>query len=271
MIRVFPKKTQWTPTDELAFIGCPPLFRPENQPVRISVCFLADRAKGEWLKKQWAAYYDDVEIGGPAYGDPGKEFVAGRFIKEGVTFTSRGCPKKCTSCFVPEREGKLRELPIISGHIVQDNNLLACSKVHILAVAEMLKRQKEPANFAGGLDVDFLEDWHVEMFLSLKVHALWFACDTKGAIKKLQDVAPRLAIFPAWKKRCYCMIGKDETIGEARERLETVLKMGFSPFAQLYQGPVKVNYSHAWRKMAREWQRIPRSEKKVLDIQPEGV
>ena len=136
MIRVFPRKNKWLPTDELAFVGMPPpsLFLPQEQPVRISITFTWDIPYGKFLLDCWSFYYLDVQVGGVAFGDQGNEFVPGRFIKEGVTFTSRGCLKKCKWCFVPMREGKIRELEIKDGYIIQDNNLLACSKKHIEAV-----------------------------------------------------------------------------------------------------------------------------------------
>lgn len=31
MIRVFVARNQWTPDDDLAFVGYPPLFRPHDQ------------------------------------------------------------------------------------------------------------------------------------------------------------------------------------------------------------------------------------------------
>jgi hypothetical protein len=44
MIRVFPTRTAWTPTDELAFVGHPPLFQPgtPDNPVRITVAVTWD-------------------------------------------------------------------------------------------------------------------------------------------------------------------------------------------------------------------------------------
>lgn len=54
MIRVFPRKTKWTPEDELVFIGLPPLFRPPEQPVKISVAFTWDIETGKMLKNEWA-------------------------------------------------------------------------------------------------------------------------------------------------------------------------------------------------------------------------
>lgn len=58
MIRVFPRKTKWTPDDELAFVGDPPLFRPsDNQAVYISVAFSWDIQEGLRLKKSWKRFY----------------------------------------------------------------------------------------------------------------------------------------------------------------------------------------------------------------------
>jgi len=94
MIRVFPRRTKWTPDDELSFVGDPPLFRPqEDLPVSVSVTFTWDRPEGERLVKAWSELYSDVKIGGPAYGDPGGDFIPGRFIKAGAIITSRGCPR----------------------------------------------------------------------------------------------------------------------------------------------------------------------------------
>ncbi len=131
MIRVFPRRTKWTPTDELAFVGDPPMFRPPEQPVRVSAVFTWDIPEAIRLKWAWSSYYSDVQIGGPAFDDPGGEFIPGRFIKHGVTITSRGCPNRCPWCYVPGREGLIKEFPIVSGWIIQDNNILACRRPHI--------------------------------------------------------------------------------------------------------------------------------------------
>lgn len=156
-IRVFPYRTRFTPDDELAFIGEPPLFRPQDRsiPVRISVVFKWWRQEAERLARAWRAHYDDVQIGGPAYGDFGDAwFTLGKFLKLGCIITSRGCVKHCGWC--PEKNRQLVELPIGSGWTVQDSNLLACSERHIRAVFDMLREQPRGAVFSGGLDKHFL-------------------------------------------------------------------------------------------------------------------
>lgn len=257
MIRVFPRRTKWTPDDDLAFVGDPPLFRPPEQPVRISVTFTWDIEEGRLLLRAWNPLYRDVILGGPAFGDPCDYFWPGLYLKQGVTITSRGCPWKCPWCFVPDREGKILEhRRIEDGWVVQDNNLLACSKEHQEKVFEMLSRQRNRVEFAGGLDGHFLSTWHIDWFKKLKVRQFWFACDHSGSLKRLEKIADLMADFPERKKRCYVMIGYDgESIRDAEARLEKVYSVGFLPFSQLYQGEEWIEYSKEWKKLNRKWSR----------------
>lgn len=266
IIRVFPRRTKWTPTDDLAFIGEPPLFELPNLPVCVSVTFTwdideADRISTAWQKR----VSDNVSLGGPALENlpaisyatrKSISFIPGRFIKEGVTFTSRGCPKNCPWCLVSRREGSLREINIAPGHIVQDNNLLACSQGHIERVFEMLRQQKKGIVFSGGLDIDYLQPWHIDLLKTIKVSELWVACDCEKDLKRLNKAADLLADFPEEKKRCYVMIGfGDERVTEAERRLEAVYAKGFLPFAQLYRGPHDESWGTCWKNLQRKWSR----------------
>lgn len=257
MIRVFPSRNKWTPTDELTFIGDPPLFRPDKTtPVYVSVTFTQEKAEGERLAKAWGQYYENVQLGGPAFGDPGGEFIPGRFLKEGCTITSRGCPKRCPWCFVPKREGGIRELSIKPGWIVQDNNLLACSESHIRAVFDMLKEQNRGIFFNGGLDKDYLHDWHMKLLDSIKIGEVWLSCDGPAEMKPFAVAAKILSGLPMKKRRCYVMVGHNgETLIEAERRLETVLELGFMPFCQLYRAESPKIYSPEWRRLQRKWAR----------------
>ncbi len=228
MIRVFPRKTKWTPTDDLAFVGDPPLFRPPNQPVYISCTFTWDILEAERLQRAWSVYYSDVRIGGPAFDDPGGDFEPGVFVKDGITITSRGCTKNCDWCLVPKREGWIRELPIRPGWNVNDNNLLACSLRHIEAVFDMLREQKQPIVFSGGLDAELFRPEHADMLRSIKLGEAWFACDYPGAIRHLEKVAKLLPDIKPRKKRCYVLIGfNGEDIKQAEQRLKFIYRLSF--------------------------------------------
>lgn len=258
MIRVFPVRNKWTPTDNLAFVGFPPLFRPADRkiPVRVSCTFTWHKPAAEKIAAAWRAFYDDVQVGGPAFEDPGGEFVPGRFLKIGCTITSRGCPKKCPWCVVPIRSGALRTLDIKPGWIVQDDNLLACPEDHTRRVFEMLRGQNRRIFFNGGLDKHFLKDWHRPLFDSIPIGELWFACDTAADIPALERAVKILEGIPQRKLRCYTMIGfAGETLNAARDRVQRVLELGFMPFCQLYQPDETKVYPLEWRKLHREWSR----------------
>ena len=278
MIRVFPRRTKWTPTDELSFFGDPPLFRPSVQPVAVSCTFTWDIEESERLKRSWERFYPDVSVGGPAYNDRGSEFVPGRFVKDGVTITSRGCSKNCDWCLVPEREGWIRELGVYSGSNVADNNLLACSRMHIESVFNMLQKQREPIRFSGGIDAELLQQWHVDWLKAINLKFVWLSCDYPGAVSNIEKAADLLSDFSIEKKRCYVLIGfKGEEIKAAEKRLKTVYQLGFLPFAMLYRSreTVKdINWSEDWKNLQRKWCRPAayRGHKEIqLDIQEESA
>lgn len=236
MIRVFPRKTKWTPDDNSAFIGYPDLFKPPIQPVKISCTFTWDIPECEKLYYAWSNQYPDVELGGPAFGDRGEIFTPGMFIKKGVVFTSRGCPKDCPWCFVQKREGQIREIAIGKGHIIQDNNLLACSIQHLEKVFGMLREQKHAAEFMG-MDAEFLTTEHIELLDSIRVSKMFFAHDHNGSMYHIERAGEMLNGYNRNKKRCYVLVGyyKEDTPAKAEKRLLRIWELGFMPYAMFYR------------------------------------
>jgi hypothetical protein len=261
LARVFPRRTLATPTDDLAFFDGPDMFVPEVDAVRVSVAFTWDRPRGEQLAREWERTGLPVSIGGPAYSQRGEEFVPGRYLKPGMTITSRGCPRKCWFCRVPKVEGQLRELPIHDGWCVQDDNLLACSRPHFEAVIEMLRRQKRRAEFRGGLEALLLEDWHVDAFASLRPYPIcFFAYDPGDEYETLAIAAKKMlaAGFTtrSHRLRCYVLIGwQRDTFDAAAKRLADMQALGFTPFAMAFRHPDTGHISPDWRTFQRRWAR----------------
>jgi len=83
-IRVFPRRTQWTPADRLAFVGDPPQVppAPPAAEVHISVTFTWDREEAERLRKAWGQFYEVVKIGGPEKWHQAWEDGWARFISQ---------------------------------------------------------------------------------------------------------------------------------------------------------------------------------------------
>jgi len=258
--RVFPRRTTATPDDEFAFTTPPPKILPDIDEVHISVTFTYDMEKAEQLAEAWYKTGLPVKLGGPAFNEPGGEFVPGHYLKQGYVITSRGCPNRCTHCSVPKREGYiLRELPIKDGFNILDDNLLACSEKHIREVFEMLKRQAEKPVFTGGLEARLLQSWHVDLLREVKTKRMYFAYDTPDDYEPLVQAGKLLRDGGFTKAsntaKCYILIGyPGDTVEKAEKRLRDAWKAGFFPFAMLYRdGKGKVQQD--WKQFQRLWVR----------------
>jgi hypothetical protein len=268
LIRVFPRRTKATPDDELSYTGPPDLFAQADE-IHVSVAFTWDRDKAEQLAKQWEAVAP-VTIGGVGwrteehpYGDPGKDFTPGKYIKHGYTFTSRGCPRKCWFCSVWKRDPVARLLPIQDGWNILDDNLLACPRSHVEAVFAMLRRQKRRVEFTGGLEAAALEDYQVGLLADLKPRPNCFwAYDPGDPFETLANAASRLiaAGFTARSHRlnCYVLIGQPhDTFDKAESRLRQMLSIGFTPRAMLWRPETEKEMKFApgeeWAEFRRKW------------------
>ncbi len=253
--RVFPRKTNASPDDSLAFFGPPPLGVRVDV-VHISTCWTYDACRVEELARQWGMVAP-VKIGGPAMGDRGGAFKPGLYLKHGYVITSRGCPNHCWFCDVPKREGKLREIAVTSGWELLDSNILACSEQHIRKVFTMLKGQSQPVKLTGGLEAARLDNIRLEMLWDLRPNQMFFAYDTPDDYEPLV-VAGRSLRYADFTRRhcqCYVLIGyPNDTIKKARDRLLQTWSAGFMPMAMLFMNK-KGDYDKEWKVFQREWSR----------------
>jgi len=259
VIRVFPRRTKATPTDELAYTGEPDLFA-EADAVHVSVTFSWDIPQAERLAEVWRTVAP-VTLGGPAYNTPSGAFVPGFYLRPGYVITSRGCPNRCWFCNVWRREGAtVHELPIMNGWNVLDDNLLACSEAHVRDVFAMLTEQRHRVEFTGGLEAARLQPWHVELLANLKPKQVFFAYDTSDDLEPLYAAAALLRDAEIIKPtshvaRCYVLVGyPKDTFAKAEQRLTETLAAGYMPMAMLYRD-AKGETSADWRTFQRQWAR----------------
>lgn len=258
--RVFPRKTNASPMDEYCFFGPPGMFLPPIDEVHISTVFTYDIERSYDLAEQWR-HIAPVKIGGPAFDEPGGEFIPGRYIKLGYVITSRGCPNRCWFCSVWRREGStIRELEIKEGNNILDDNLLACSEDHIKAVFAMLKRQKYGRpQFTGGLEAARIKDWHVDLLRDLRPKEIFFAYDTPNDYEPLVEAGKKLLAAgfttASHTLRCYVLIGyPSDTFEKAERRLVDTIKAGFMPMAMLYRDH-KGDRDIEWARFQQFWAR----------------
>lgn len=243
-----------SPTDDDAYFGPPDLFTPKYDEVHISVVFTWDIEKAHKLAELWKSY-GKVKIGGPAInGEPQDEFIPGMYLRQGVVITSRGCPNRCPWCFV---KSPLKEININEGNIIQDNNLLACSREHINKVFQMLSHQKR-VEFSGGLEagriIPFIDDLR-----GISLYQLFLAYDCEARKKDVQKAIEKLRrYFMRNQIRCYILIGfGNDSINKAEERLRFIYELGALPFAMLYrkESGEYPKPEKEWRKFQRLWAR----------------
>jgi hypothetical protein len=263
LVRVFPRKTKASPDDDLAFFGPPDMFIEADE-VHIDVTFTYDIPRAEQLAADWK-HVAPVKIDGVAYENPGLEFVPGRYIKHGYTFTSRGCPRRCWFCSVWKRDPVPRLLEIQDGWNILDDNLLACPEPHVRAVFAMLARQNRQVEFTGGLEAAALQDYQVELLAGLKPRPnCFFAYDPGDPFETLKSAAERMidAGFTArsHRLRVYVLIGyPKDTFQLAEQRLQQMLAIGFTPHAMLWQPETpsaqKWRPGPEWKSFQRRWAR----------------
>lgn len=254
--RVFPTRTEMSPTDDLAFFGDPELFMPKGiTEVHISWVFSWDEQEVQRLADEWSRIAP-VKIGGPASGMRGEEFVPGMYLQHGNVITSRGCYRHCPHCSVPDREGRVRELPIHEGYNILDDNLFSCSRKHIEGVFEMLAGQKNRPMFTGGIDPAAMNKWKTDLLLKSRPKQIYTAYDTPDdypALLKFKELISGTRLDDRHRTGCYCLIGYGEdTFKDAERRLKQIIDLGFQPYAMLYADG-KGKRQEKWKPFFSSW------------------
>lgn len=104
IVRVFPKMTSYTPTDDYAFVGMPPFpsMIPEHDEVHISCTFTWDMDMAEELAYQWEGVTNKpVKLGG------------GWHITHHARTSHRGCMSEKASCS-PQEDATIIALGAVS-------------------------------------------------------------------------------------------------------------------------------------------------------------
>ncbi len=255
-----------SPTDKDAYFDTPDLFTRRYDKAMISTVFTWDKPRAEMLAEAWKTVADEVVVGGPAYDDPGDDFMPGMFLKQGIVILSRGCPNRCSFCLVHRREGNLRLMGIKPGHIEQSNNFLACPDSYRKKAYAMFKTQKGIC-FKGGLEAARITEKEVEIWRGLRIAELWLACDQNSdfpAFKKAVSILLR-AGFTRHHIHCYALIGNDPK--ENIHRLREIYRFGAMPFAQLYRDETDSRkYPKSWRRLATRWSRPAAIESRMKSV-----
>jgi MoaA/NifB/PqqE/SkfB family radical SAM enzyme len=154
-----------------------------------------------------------------------------------ATFTTRGCPRRCSFCAVPRLEGAFRELtdwPVRP--VICDNNLLEATQAHFDRVIDRLKKADFPAvDFNQGLDARLFNGHHAGRLAELKGAHVRFALDHVRYETPVVE-AIKLAQKAGLKKiTVYVLCGYKDTHDDALDRVKLIQGLGAMPFPMRYQ------------------------------------
>jgi hypothetical protein len=158
----------------------------------------------------------------------------------------------------------LRELAIVPGNNVLDDNILATSPDHRRRVFNMLRAQPERARFTGGLEAKLVTPEIAAELIYLNPEALFFAYDEEADWGPLVRMAEIVCTLPGGRRllgraRVYLLCGYPKDTMEAAElRALRVARLvrGMLPYAMLWRNH-KGEKDPVWRAWQYTWSYPP--------------
>lgn len=189
-----------------------------------SIVFSKNKWKGNGIKQMYPNVV--VDVGGSGFSLDNKlpntiEHTMPDYdlynVDYSMGFTTRGCIRKCTFCFVPKKEGNIKYNADIyefwntnHSHIVLlDNNILALPD-HFEKIANQLLKNHCSVDFNQGLDIRLVNDDNAELLSKLRVNPHYrFAWDCLKDEKKVVDGIEILKNHGINQSLFYVLVGYD--------------------------------------------------------------
>lgn len=177
-----------------------------------------------------------VLMGGPGFMRPThcEGFDPILFHNPCATFTTRGCPNRCSFCAESKLEPEFYEIPDFRpAPVICDNNLLAASRKHLERVVDKLKVFPF-VDFNQGLEARRFKPEIAELLGQLNCHVR-FAFDSWGQEAAVKDAIDLCRKRTTKNISVYYLIGYNDDPESARARLELARSWGVLPNPMRYQ------------------------------------
>lgn len=190
---------------------------------------------------------DEIEHACPDYSLYGQNYSMG--------FLTRGCPRRCTWCVVPGKEGDIHphaDVEEFLRHkdvVLLDNNVLA--HPHGIQQIEKMAALGVRVDFNQGLDARLIDDGVARLLGRLNwLHPLRLACDHAGMMPAIGRAVQLLRWHNVTPRRyfCYCLV---QDVPDAVERVRYLKGLDVDPFAQPYIDPEGKEPNHEQKAFAR--------------------
>lgn len=168
--------------------------------------------------------------------------------KEAYGFLTRGCPRSCSWCIVPQKEGQGGKYMDIEefwdgrkATVLMDNNVLAYEWG--LEQIEKIIRLGIRVDFNQGLDAGLITEEIAKLLGRVEWYKpLRMACDTMAQMKHIKRATELLRTHGAKPQRYFVyVLTKD--VPDAMQRVLFLRSLNLDPFAQPYRDATgRVNY-----------------------------
>jgi hypothetical protein len=204
-------------------------------------------------------------------------------IDYGMGFLTRGCPRWCSFCIVPRKEGAPRVVaglddlvnPRSDFVVLLDNNFLALGDWTLAALDEMAERALT-VNFSQGLDIRLVTPEVARALAAVNFRntrntdrRLTFAFDHVGIEAQFREGVTRLvkAGIKTRYLQAFVLCGFASTFEEDMHRVRVLQGLGIDPYVMVYRDPesgeknpdLRLKHFSRWVN-ARLWRSVPWGE-----------
>lgn len=183
-------------------------------------------------------------------------------------FLSRGCIRRCSFCYVPEKEGRLRQVNTVDDIVRHkqvkflDNNFLALPN-HKEILRELITK-KIKCQFNQGLDIRLVDSENSELLGRLRhIGEIIFAFDDIRYQKIIEEKLELLSWRKPWQLKLFIYTDANKPIGETLDRIKFLYDNKCLPFLMrdinVWSSPNKDLYTDlaSWCNQPRLFKNLP--------------
>jgi len=163
-------------------------------------------------------------------------------INAGIGFTSRGCIRSCSFCFVPHKEGKFHHVgeikdlinPKSNVLILLDNNLTA--DPDIIDKLHEIRDRKLVVDITQGIDVRLVTPDIAQALSEVKhLRSIHYAWDLMSFERQVMEGIKTLAeSVKVWKHLCFLLTGYNTTFEEDIYRFRQLANIKIDPYIMTF-------------------------------------
>ncbi|WP_069649661.1 radical SAM protein [Caloranaerobacter ferrireducens] len=177
-------------------------------------------------------------------------------LNMGIGFTSRGCIRNCGFCFVPEKEGKFKQVADIKDLINPKSNVITLLDNNFTADPDMIDKCKEIkerdliVDISQGIDVRLLTEEKAKALSEIKhlrsIHYAWDLMSFENSI--IEGIKLLSKYIKPWKHMCFMLVGFNTSFEEDMYRFRRLVEMNVDPYVMIYnkKGDARLKHFARW-------------------------